>query len=109
MAGYLGGGAGKKDDRDGAVPADTLNHLIEVVGDDKTPAYQEIIYSCADGESCELVNFCRIHIVRIYQDGERPLSLFFPGQQRLVNKLLHSLIAVGVSMQKCEKFSALRE
>jgi hypothetical protein len=69
-----------------------LDHLIQVIGDDEASADQEIIDSCIDSQPGELIYLCRIHIVRIYKDGKRPLSLFFPGQQGLVNKLLHSLL-----------------
>ena len=85
-----------------------LNHLVQVIGDDKTPANQEVIYPRSDSQPGELVDLFRIHIVRINKDCERSLPLIFLSQQGLVNKLLHSLLPLVV-LQKCEKFSALRE
>jgi hypothetical protein len=75
-----------------------LDHLVQVIGNNKTPANQEVIYPRIDSQPGELIDLFRIHIVRINKDRERPLPLIFLSQQGLVNKLLHSLLPLVVNM-----------
>jgi len=84
-----------------------LNYLVEMVRDDQTSPNEQIIDPCLNGKRGQLVQFRLVHIVRIDQNGKRPLTFSFFSQQGFVNKLIHSLLPLVV-MQKCEKFSALR-